>query len=210
MYPFIKYLLQRSEKMKKRINKKDAATIFNPVMYLVVLLLTAQLLILFVEYKRVAWVSGTVTNAMTDALLGACVLNEEELYRYGSSDELEILYPREKYDIFRNILVKELGLTETLMTSENSIALLQGQLRITDFLVYSVRKEDVTVYDFDEQGEYSTSKLSAVRGILETENGRYIEETTLVAEIGFTVEFMGMPVEVKKYHMVDVAKNAGR
>lgn len=68
--------------MKKQ-DKKDVGTIFNPVMYLMVLILTAQLLILFVEYKRVAWVSGAVTDTMTDALLGACTLDQEELYHYG-------------------------------------------------------------------------------------------------------------------------------
>ena len=55
--------------MKERMKKKDAGTIFNPVMYLMVLFLTVQLLMLFVEYKRVAWVSGAVTDTMTDALL---------------------------------------------------------------------------------------------------------------------------------------------
>ena len=34
------------------MNKKDAGTIFNPVMFLVILILTAQLLLLFVEYKK--------------------------------------------------------------------------------------------------------------------------------------------------------------
>ena len=87
--------------MKKRTRNRDSGTIFNPVMFLAILILTAQLLILFVEYKRVTWVSGAVTDTMTDALLGACVLNEEELYHYGMTDELEIFYPQEKYDIFR-------------------------------------------------------------------------------------------------------------
>ena len=50
-------------------------------MYLVVLLLTVQLMLLFVEYRRVAWVSGAVTDSMTDALLGACTFNQEELYQ---------------------------------------------------------------------------------------------------------------------------------
>ena len=35
-------------------------------------------------------------------------------------------------------------------------------------------------------------------------NGKVIENSTLVAEIGFTIKFFGLPVEVNKYHMVDV------
>ena len=72
--------------------KKDNGTIFNPVMYLMVLILTAQLLTLFVEYKRMSWVSGAVTDSMTDALLGACTLNETELYNRCYNTEEDLLY----------------------------------------------------------------------------------------------------------------------
>ena len=200
--------MQRIEDMKKR--KKDAGTIFNPVMYLIILILTAQLLVLFVEYKRVAWVSGYVTNAMTDALLGACTLNGEELLRYGSSDELEILYPGEKYDMFRDILRAELGLTADMQASDKNMPLIQGRVEIKDFKVYSVNRDDLTVYDFDENANYSVIRLEDETGTFAADNGTVIEETTMVAELGFTVDFLGVPVEVTKYHMVDVAKNAGR
>ena len=110
--------------MKEKWKKRDAGTIFNPVMFLVVLMLTAQLLVLFVEYKRVTWVSGVVTDSMTDALLGACVLNEEDLYHYGRTDVLENLYPKEKYDIFQGLLCEELGLTQDMQVTDDSTALL--------------------------------------------------------------------------------------
>ena len=88
--------------MNKKWKKRDAGTIFNPVMYLMVLILTVQLMLLFVEYRRVAWVSNAVTDSMTDALLGAATLNEDELYHYGATDHLEILYPN-GYHIFFQI-----------------------------------------------------------------------------------------------------------
>lgn len=131
------------------MSKKDAGTIFNPVMYLMVLILTVQLMLLFVEYKRVAWVSGAVTDSMTDALLGACTLNETELYHYGSTDELEILYPKEKYDIFKDILCEELGLTAGMQITDRSMTLLADKVIIKDFRVYSVKDNDITFYDFD-------------------------------------------------------------
>ena len=189
----------------KRWNKKDAGTIFNPVMYLMILLLTAQLLILFVEYKRVSWVSGAVTDSMTDALLGACTLNEEELYHYGTTDELEILYPKEKYDIFKAILCEELGLSAGMQTTEHSLPLLEGAVYIKDFRGYSVSGDDITFNDFNDAGSYSTAVLTDMAGVHAVENGVVIEQTTLTAEIGFTVKFLGMPIEVSKYHMVDVA-----
>lgn len=191
--------------MRERIGKKDAGTIFNPVMYLVVLIVTVQLLMLFVEYKRVAWVSGAVTDSMTDALLGACILNETELYHYGSTDELEILYPKEKYDIFKDILCEELGLTAEMQVTDRSIPLLVGTVNLKDFRVYSVREDDVTFYDFDPAGGYTTTILEDMAGSYIAENGEVIEETTLAAEITFTVKFFGLPVEVSKYHMVDMA-----
>ena len=191
--------------MRERIGKKDAGTIFNPVMYLVVLIVTVQLLMLFVEYKRVAWVSGAVTDSMTDALLGACILNETELYHYGSTDELEISYPKEKYDIFKDILCEELGLTAEMQVTDRSMTLLADKVIIKDFRVYSVKDNDITFYDFDPAGGYTTMISEDMAGSYDAGNGKVIQRTTLVAEIGFTVKFFGVPVEVSKYHMVDMA-----
>ena len=190
--------------MRERLQKKDAGTIFNPVMYLMILILTVQLMLLFVEYKRVTWVSGAVTDSMTDALLGACTLNEAELYHYGSTDELEILYPKEKYDIFKDILRTELGLSADMQVTDKSMTILTDKVSITKFIVYSVKEDDITCYEFDAAGSLTTSVLENMAGSYTAENGSVIDNTTLVAEIGFTVEFFGVPVEVNKYHMVDV------
>ena len=190
--------------MKERIRKRDAGTIFNPVMFLVILILTAQLLMLFVEYKRATWVSGAVTDSMTDALLGACTLNEEELYHYGRTGELEILYPKEKYDLFRSLLCEELGLTEDMKVTDHSTALLTDNVTIKDFRVFSVRDHDITLYDFDENAGYTTVLLKDMAGMYDAGNGEVIEKTTLLAEITVTINFMGVPVNVNKYHMVDM------
>ena len=190
--------------MKEKISKRDTGTIFNPVMFLVILVLTAQLMILFVEYKRVTWVSGAVTDSMTDALLGACILNEEELYHYGRTDELEILYPKEKYDLFRSLLCEELGLSEDMKVTDYSMALLTDTVMIKDFRVYSVREKDITLYDFDANAGYTTVLLEDMAGLYDAGNGEVIEKSALLAEIEFNVEFMGVPVKVNKYHMVDM------
>ena len=190
--------------MNERIRKRDAGTIFNPVMFLVILVLTAQLMMLFVEYKRVTWVSGAVTDSMTDALLGACILNEEELYHYGRTDELEILYPREKYELFQNLLCEELGLSEDMQVTDKSTALLADKVTIKDFKVYSVRENDVTIYDFDQTAGYISVPMENRAGSYDAGNGEVIEKTALLAEIEFTIEFMGFPVKVNKYHMVDM------
>ena len=190
--------------MKERIRKRDAGTIFNPVMFLVILILTAQLLMLFVQYKRVTWVSGAVTDSMTDALLGACTLNEEELYHYGRTGKLEILYPKEKYDLFRSLLCEELGLTEDMKVTNHSAALLTDNVTIKDFRVFSVRDHDITLYDFDENAGYTTVLLEDLAGVYDAGNGEVIEKTALLAEITVTINFMGVPVKVNKYHMVDM------
>ena len=184
--------------------KKDAGTIFNPVMYLMVLILTVQLLMLFVEYKRVAWVSGDVTDTMTDALLGAGTLNQEELYHYGMTDELMILHPEEKYEMFKEILQEELGLSSDMQVTERSPALLTDKFIIKDFRIYSVEEENIIFYDVRESSDYTSTVLENARGVYTIENGKVIEETTLAAQIGFTVKFFGVPIEVSKYHMVDV------
>ena len=184
--------------------KKDAGTIFNPVMYLMILILTAQLLLLFLEYKRVAWVSQAVTDSMTDALLGACTLNETELYHFGTTGEVEILDPKEKYDIFKDILRKELGITEGMQVTDKSLTLLTGSVQISDFGIYSVREDDITYYDFDVSGGYQTSFMEDMAGRYDAGNGEVIEHSAMIAEIEFSVKFFGVPVKVNKYHMVDV------
>ena len=190
--------------MKEKLRKRDAGTIFNPVMFLVILILTAQLLMLFVEYKRATWVSGAVTDSMTDALLGACTLNEEELYHYGRTGELEILYPKEKYDLFRSLLCEELGLTEDMKVTDHSTALLTDNVTIKEFRVFSVRDHDITLYDFDENAGYTTILMEDMAGLYDAGNGEVIEKSALLAEIEFNVKFMGVPVNVNKYHMVDM------
>ena len=159
---------------------------------------------LFVEYKRVTWVSGAVTDTMTDALLGACTLNEEELYHYGRTGELEILYPKEKYDLFRSLLCEELGLTEDMKVTDHSMALLTDNVTIKDFRVYSVRGQDIMLYDFDENAGYTTVLLEDMAGVYDAGNGEVIEKTALLAEITVTINFLGVPVNVNKYHMVDM------
>lgn len=204
---FKKYRLQKIRDRLRELKKKDAGTIFNPVLYVAMLLLAAQLLLIFVEYRRVAWVSGYVTNAMTDALLGACTLNEEELLSYGKTDDIEIRYPAEKYLIFKEILSEELGLTADMQAGNDSIPLLEGKVTVSDFRIYSVRQKAVTLYDFNENGGYTSRTMEQAKGVLTIENGAVIEDTAMVAEIAFTVNFLGFPMNVEKYHMVDVARN---
>ena len=204
---FKKYRLQKIKDRLRGFNKKDAGTIFNPVLYVAILLLAAQLLLLFVEYRRVAWVSRYVTNAMTDALLGACTLNEEELLNYGKTDDIEIRYPTEKYLVFKEILSEELGLTADMQAGSDTIPLLRGEVMVSDFRIYSVWQEAVTVYDFDEKGGYTSYTMEQAKGVLTIENGAVIADTAMVAEIAFTVNFLGFPMSVEKYHMVDVARN---
>lgn len=93
-----------------------------------------------------------------------------------------------------------------MQVTDHSLALLADQVEIADFGVYSVCEDDITYYDFDAAGGYTTTLLEDMVGIYDPGNGKVIESTTLVAEIGFTVKFFGIPVEVNKYHMVDVTR----
>ena len=111
---------------------------------------------------------------------------------------------KKKYDIFKDILCEELGLSAGMQTTDKSLALLEDTVSIKNFRVYSVSDDDITFYDFDEAGGYTATVLEDVAGTYSVENGKKIEHTTLAAEIGFTVKFFGVPLEVSKYHMVDV------
>lgn len=189
---------------KRKKAKKDPGTIFNPVLYLMILFLTVQLMIMFVSYRRMSWLSETITDGMTDALLGAAVLEEEELYAYGRSDELQILYPKEKYDIFKDLLRQELGLTNALTAVKGSVPVVDGNIQIEDFVAYSVNDSDVTVYDFDENGAYVTTIHPGQKDVLTAPNGMIVRESALFAKLRFRVRYMGVPMNVSRYHMVDI------
>ena len=189
---------------KRKKAKKDPGTIFNPVLYLMILFLTVQLMLMFVSYRRMSWLSETITDGMTDALLGAAVLEEEELYAYGRSDELQILYPKRKYDIFKDLFRQELGLTNALTAVKGSVPVVDGNIQIEDFVVYSVNGIDVTVYDFDETGAYVTAIYAGQKDILTAPNGITVRESSLFAKIRFRVRYMGVPLRVSRYHMVDI------
>lgn len=190
--------------MKKKRRKKDPGTIFNPAMYLMILFLSIQLMLLFISYRRMSWLSETITDGMTDALLGAAVLDEEELYAYGRTDELLILYPKRKYDIFKDLLGQELGLTDSLQAVKGSVPVVDGSIKIEDFVVYSVNGSDVTVYDFDETGAYMTAVYAGQKDILTAPNGMIVRESSLFAKIRIPVRYMGVPLSVSRYHMVDI------
>ncbi|MBR2036858.1 MAG: hypothetical protein IKJ39_05565 [Lachnospiraceae bacterium] len=169
-----------------------------------ILFLTVQLMLMFVSYRRMSWLSETITDGMTDALLGAAVLEEEELYAYGRSDELQILYPKEKYDIFKDLLRQELGLTNAMTAVRGSVPVVDGNVQIEDFVVYSVNGSDVTVYDFDETGAYVTTIHPGQKDVLTAPNGMSVRESSLFAKIRFQVRYMGVPMNVSRYHMVDI------
>ena len=173
-------------------------------MYLMILFLSIQLMLLFISYRRMSWLSETITDGMTDALLGAAVLDEEELYAYGRTDELLILYPKRKYDIFKDLLGQELGLTDSLQAVKGSVPVVDGSIKIEDFVVYSVNGSDVTVYDFDETGAYMTAVYAGQKDILTAPNGMIVRESSLFAKIRIPVRYMGVPLSVSRYHMVDI------
>ena len=183
---------------------KDPGTIFNPVLYLIVLFLTVQLMLLFVSYRRMSWLSETITDGMTNALLGAAVLETEELYAYGRTDEVQILYPKQKYDIFKDLLRQELGLNDSLIAVKGSVPVVDGSVQIEDFVVYSVNGSDVTVYDFDETGAYVSAVHPGQKDILTAPNGIVVRGSSLFAKIRFRVRYMGVPLNVSRYHMVDI------
>ena len=128
-------------------------------------------------------------------LAGAVVKEQIEFFE---------VFLRVTYDLFRSLLREELGLSEDMQVTDKSTALLADKVTIKDFKVYSVRENDITIYDFDQTAGYISVPMENRAGSYDAGNGEVIEKTALLAEIEFTIEFMGFPVKVNKYHMVDM------
>ena len=84
--------------------KKDKGTIFMPMFYIMLLVFSVFFFLIFIQKLSVTNVSNSITDIMTDALLGCAILDEEELNDYGFTGEVVISNPVKNFEIYKSII----------------------------------------------------------------------------------------------------------
>jgi hypothetical protein len=134
-------------------------------------------------------------DALAASALACAVIDVRE---YGISHLLLISSPQEAYEVYRRALRQNLGLNEEWESDgADGIA---GTVKVWEFIIYQVRKDDVEVSYFGESGVgsyVSTGGLGHVRMPDQT----LVESTSIYSRIGYPVEgFLG----IKLYAWTDI------
>ena len=186
--------------------KRDSGTMI-PVLEIYVIVFMLMVIFLFLELRRVEYLSDSITDTLTDGLLAAATLDEFELRYYGMTGQTVIFYPENGYQKFRRVLKEELELDDNFNYVRNEM--IDGKVTVHEYIVYSVENDTVTVYRFDDNGATGVASVyPGGVGILEAPNGKTIENTSFYVKVGFNITYAGNQTQyVYKTQMVDIAKN---
>lgn len=176
-----------------------------PLNFLFILLAIIIVFWMVLDLHRLQYLSNQVTDVLTDAMLGAGTLTEEDAYVLGSQDKICITNPKKNFKIFQEILKYELDLDENYIYSRNGM--INGKVDIDTFIVYNVDDTDVYQYTFFDLENYTTTEYPNGLGSVKAPNGMTVTNTSLYTEISFVVKFMNIQHHVTKEHMVDIRRN---
>lgn len=191
--------------MKKLFTKKDNGGISMPLNLLFVLLFIVIVFWIVIEYQRLQYLSNQVTDVLTDAMLGAGTLSEDDAYLLGMEDKVMLTNPKENYNIFQDILKSELDLTSNFQYTRNDM--IRGKVNIENFIIYNVDGADVYQYTFYDLENYTLTEYPNGQGVVTAPNGMTVVNTSLYAKISFVVNFIHKEKAVIKEHMVDIRRN---
>lgn len=191
--------------MKKIFTQKDNGGVSMPINLLFVFLFIVILFWIIIDYQRLQYLSNQITDVLTDAMLGAGTLTEDDAYLLGLEDKIMLTNPKENYSTFQEILKKELDLTNTYEYTRNEM--IRGKVNIEEFIVYNVDGPDVYQYTFYDLENYTLTEYPHGQGVVTAPNGMPVINTSLYTEISFNVNFIHKEFAVVKEHMVDIRRN---
>lgn len=191
--------------MKKIFTQKDNGGVSMPINLLFVFLFIVILFWIIIDYQRLQYLSNQITDVLTDAMLGAGTLTEDDAYLLGLEDKIMLTNPKENYSTFQEILKKELDLTNTYEYTRNEM--IRGKVNIEEFIVYNVDGPDVYQYTFYDLENYTLTEYPHGHGVVTAPNGMPVINTSLYTEISFNVNFIHKEFAVVKEHMVDIRRN---
>ena len=164
------------------------------------LLFQAVFLCALLQMEHYRMTSLYLEDTLAASNLASAVVDIEE---FGITHKILIRDSDTAYARYRQAVQGNLNLNEAWEGQEGSI--IQGLVRIVNYIVYNVDGREVTVYHYDENGLMTCWKDSL--GSTMAPNGIMIESTSIYSEIAFTVKgLMGMEVQAHKGNLADIVK----
>lgn len=164
------------------------------------LLFLAVSLRISLQLQTYRTISLYLEDALAASNLASAVVDVEE---YGISHKILIRSPQEAYERYRWAVRGNLNLDEGWRGQEGGI--LQGEVRIVNYIVYNVDEDKITVHYYDENG--LLSEWHELPGGAVAPNGAAIESTSVYSEIAFSVKgFLGTEVEAHKGCLADIVR----
>ena len=141
-------------------------------------------------------------DALAASNLASAVINLEE---YGISHRIEIDDPVKAYERYLAALKLNLQLDENWEGSNK--ALISGKVEVTDYIVYNVDENIVTVYQV--RANRQVEEWQGTLGSVKAPDGTVIESTGVYSRIKFPIEgFLGVTVEAEKGKLADIVASA--
>ena len=126
-----------------------------------------------------------------------------DLKEYGRTHKILVGNSYEAYQRYRQAVKGNLNLNDAWEGRTGGI--IQGCVRIINYTVYNVDGNQVTVYQYDENG-FMTSWTGEL-GNISAPNGILIESTSIYSEIAFAVRgLFGIEMQAYKGNLADIAK----
>lgn len=167
-------------------------------------LLVFLVLLLFVQIQLMLFFATGLymEDALASSNLASAVMDVEE---YGKSHVILINSPKDSYALYLEALKVNLELNEEWESSNHE--LISGPVKVLQYVIYNVRKEDVTIYSFEEDGLHIWEEQGGL-GSVYTPDGTLVESTSVYSRIGFPVKgILGISVYACKDKSVDIIAN---
>ena len=188
--------------MRKKAWKKSGGQI-EIVTGMYILVLLVMLTVMQLQMRIYATASYHMEDALAASNLASAVIDVRE---YGTSLTIQIESPDTAYGLYREAIRQNLGLDDNWESSNQN--LISGSVEILEYTIYNVSENDVTVYDFGEDGSCHSWNVENGLGSVRAPDGTLIESTSVYSRIGFIVDgVFGVSVYACKDKTVDIVSN---
>ena len=193
------YLLQKTEKRKKRVKAESGQASW--VLGLFMILFLAILLCMQLQLALYRASALYLEDALALSNLASAVIDIRE---YGTTRKVLITDPEQAYERYCLALKENLGLNDKFESANHK--LISGYVEILNYTIYNVEKNKVKVWERTSDGE--VREWQGELGEVRSPQGQLIERTGVYSEITYPLEgFLGVSVTAKKSKLVDVVSN---
>ncbi len=142
-----------------------------------------------------------VEDALAASNLASALIDIRE---YGRSHEVRIEDTQEAFGIYRDALYCNLALDDEGYSAREE--LLEGQLWISEYIVYNVLGDQVRIAVYDGEGNCLRQENDKV-GNVRTPDGTPVEHTAVYSRVGFSVVgLLGHNIDAEKEKTVDIVR----